>query len=53
MGLFSRNKPLIGLDIGSNSIKAVELTKSRKGYELTGFASEVLRSRTPLSTEPS
>jgi type IV pilus assembly protein PilM len=42
MGLFSRNKPLIGLDIGSNSIKAVELTKSRKGYELTGFASEVL-----------
>src|SRR5678815_3043560 len=42
MGLLSRNKPLIGLDIGSNSIKAVELTKSRKGYELTGFASEVL-----------
>src|SRR6185436_13058601 len=42
MGLFNRSKPLIGLDIGSNSIKAVELTKSRKGYELTGFASEVL-----------
>jgi len=42
MGLLSRSKPLIGLDIGSNSIKAVELTKSRKGYELTGFASEVL-----------
>src|SRR5712671_4895036 len=42
MGLLKSTKPLIGLDIGSNSVKAVELTKSRKGYELSGFASEVL-----------
>jgi type IV pilus assembly protein PilM len=42
MGLFNKSKPLIGLDIGSNSIKAVELTKSRNGYELSGFAAETL-----------
>ena len=42
MGLFSRSKPLIGLDIGSSSIKAVELTKSGKGYQISGFASELL-----------
>jgi type IV pilus assembly protein PilM len=42
MGLFIKSKPLIGLDIGSNSIKAVELTKSRNGYELSGFAAETL-----------
>lgn len=42
MGLFSRNKPLVGLDIGSSSIKAVELSKSRNGYQITGFASESL-----------
>src|SRR4051794_32378783 len=42
MGLFNKSKPLIGLDIGSNSVKAVELTKSKKGYELSGFAAETL-----------
>lgn len=42
MGFFSRSKPLIGLDIGSSSIKAVELAKSRNGYQITGFASENL-----------
>jgi len=42
MGLLNKTKPLIGLDIGSNSVKAVELTKSRKGLELTAFASETL-----------
>ncbi len=42
MGLFSKNKPLVGLDIGSSSIKAVELIKSKKGYQLTGFACEEL-----------
>jgi type IV pilus assembly protein PilM len=42
MALFKRNKPLVGLDIGSSSVKAVELTKSKKGYQLTGFAYESL-----------
>src|SRR5262249_25679462 len=42
MTLFKRNKPLVGLDIGSSSLKAVELTKSKKGYQLTGLAYETL-----------
>jgi len=40
--LFKKNKPLVGLDIGSSSVKAVELTKSKRGYQLTGFAYETL-----------
>src|SRR3989441_2159195 len=42
MALFSRSKPLVGLDIGSSSLKAVELVKSKKGYQLTAFAYEPL-----------
>ncbi len=33
---------MVGLDIGSSSVKAVELTKSKKGYQITGFACETL-----------
>ena len=42
MSLFSKNKPLIGLDIGSSSVKAVELKKLKKGYQIIGFGSESL-----------
>src|SRR5436190_15284688 len=42
MALFKKSKPLVGLDIGSSSVKAVELTKSKKGYQITGFAYEHL-----------
>lgn len=42
MGFLSKSKPLVGLDIGSSSIKAVELTKLKKGYQLSGFACESL-----------
>lgn len=42
MGFLSKNKPLVGLDIGSSGVKAVELTKVKKGYELSGFAYEPL-----------
>src|SRR5438105_11797927 len=42
MGFLSRNKTLVGLDIGSSAVKAVELTKVKKGYQLTGFAFEAL-----------
>jgi len=44
MALFKKSKPLVGLDIGSSSVKAVELTKSKKGYQITGFAWETLGS---------
>ena len=42
MQLFKKSKPLVGLDIGSSSVKAVELTKSKKGYQVSGFACESL-----------
>ncbi len=42
MAFFKKSKPLVGLDIGSSAVKAAELTKSKKGYQLTGFAYETL-----------
>src|SRR5437867_6454465 len=42
MSFLKKNKPLVGLDIGSSAIKAVELTQSKNGYQLTGFAYEPL-----------
>ena len=37
-----KTKAVVGLDIGSSAVKAVELTKSKKGYEVSGFAYETL-----------
>ena len=31
-------KPLVGLDIGSSAVKAIELTRSGGGYAIAGFA---------------
>jgi type IV pilus assembly protein PilM len=39
---FGKSTSLVGLDIGSSSVKAVELTKSKKGLQLNGFAVEPL-----------
>jgi type IV pilus assembly protein PilM len=38
----SKQKALVGLDIGSSSIKAVELKSSKHGYELVSFGLEAL-----------
>lgn len=46
MQLFSRQKPLVGLDIGSSSVKAVELRKVKSGYELLHAGIEPLASDT-------
>ena len=46
MALFSRQKNLFGLDIGSNAVKAVELHKSKKGYEVAHAGLEPLASDT-------
>ncbi len=46
MQLLSRQKPLVGLDIGSSTVKAVELHKVKKGYELAYAAMEPLASDT-------
>ena len=35
--LFRRNKSLVGLDIGSSSVKAIELKPAGKGFRVTGF----------------
>ena len=37
-----RSKQLVGLDIGSSSIKAVELKGTKAGYELISFGMEAL-----------
>ena len=36
--MFGKSKALVGLDIGSSSIKAIELSKSKSGYEIVGFS---------------
>ena len=42
MDLFRKNKPVVGLDVGSSAVRAVELSKSKNGYQITGFAYEPL-----------
>jgi type IV pilus assembly protein PilM len=43
MGLFGgKSRQLVGLDIGSSSIKAVELKSTKAGYELVSFGMESL-----------
>jgi type IV pilus assembly protein PilM len=37
-----KTKSLVGLDIGSSSVKAVELKKTKNGYELASFGLEAL-----------
>ena len=37
-----KSKQLVGLDIGSSSIKAVELKSTKAGYELVSFGMEPL-----------
>ena len=34
---FSKGRGIVGLDIGSNSIKAIELKKTKRGYQLIHF----------------
>jgi type IV pilus assembly protein PilM len=47
--MFGRNKSLVGLDIGSCEVKAVELTEVRDQIKLTGFARRVIESPEALS----
>ena len=35
--MYSRQKSLVGLDIGTDEVKVVELTETAEGLELTGF----------------
>ncbi len=38
--LFRRVKPVVGLDIGSSAVKAVELKSSGNGHKVVAFGSE-------------
>jgi type IV pilus assembly protein PilM len=40
--VFRRSKSLVGLDIGSSSVKAVELKASGKSYKVVGFGAEAI-----------
>jgi type IV pilus assembly protein PilM len=40
VGLFTKNRSLVGLDIGSSAVKAVELKPAGKGYRVTAFGTE-------------
>ena len=42
MGLFGRSRDLVGLDIGSHSLKLVELRQKGKSYELVTFGIQPL-----------
>jgi type IV pilus assembly protein PilM len=46
VALFSRQKKMFGLDIGSSSVKAAELRPTKKGYEVIHAGLEVLSSDT-------
>jgi type IV pilus assembly protein PilM len=39
-GMFGKNATVVGLDIGSSAVKAVELTSSGKGYRVGAFGVE-------------
>jgi type IV pilus assembly protein PilM len=40
--LFGRKRALVGLDIGSSSVKAIQLSHSKNGYEVVGFSRHLL-----------
>ena len=40
MGLFGNNKDVVAIDIGSNSIKMVQLSKNGPQYSLVRWAKE-------------
>ncbi len=42
LGMGRKSRQLVGLDIGSSSIKAVELKSTKSGYELVSFGMETL-----------
>ncbi|MEP7304695.1 MAG: type IV pilus assembly protein PilM [Acidobacteriota bacterium] len=37
---FTKSKPLVGLDIGSSAVKAIELKAAGKGYRVAAFGTE-------------
>ena len=50
--MFRRAKSLVGLDIGSSAVKAVELKAAGRGYRETACGSEPLPPDSPLWRHP-
>ncbi|MGD0093552.1 MAG: hypothetical protein ABSE73_26885, partial [Planctomycetota bacterium] len=48
MGLFSRKKSLLGLDIGSSCVKALELTRVGQSLVITGMGKAEVESQENL-----
>lgn len=44
MALFGRSKSLLGLDIGSSAVKAIELSRSGSGLVISGYGSAPIES---------
>ena len=40
--MFKKKKSVVGLDVGSSAVRAVELSKTKTGYQMAGFAYEQL-----------
>jgi Tfp pilus assembly PilM family ATPase len=40
MALFAKPRTVVGLDIGSSAVKAVEVKPAGKGYKVTAFGTE-------------
>lgn len=50
MALFGRNKALLGLDIGTSTVKAVELSRVGSGLVISGMASATFETQEQLPT---
>jgi type IV pilus assembly protein PilM len=44
--VFGRNKPVVGLDIGSSAVKVVELRPSGRSYKVVSFGTELVPGET-------
>jgi type IV pilus assembly protein PilM len=42
ISLFRKSRPVVGLDIGSSAVKAVEVKPNGKGYKVAAFATELI-----------
>ncbi|MBI3832612.1 MAG: type IV pilus assembly protein PilM [Planctomycetes bacterium] len=49
MALFGRGKSLLGLDIGTSSVKAIELSRSGSGLVISGYGSAPIESPDTLA----
>ncbi|MCX8011889.1 MAG: pilus assembly protein PilM, partial [Desulfobacterota bacterium] len=49
MFFLKKSKSVLGLDIGTSSVKIVELVESKKGYQLKNFGHSLLPKETIIN----